>query len=47
MISRLPDCLRREFGVRGFEFLKTHDLGLGFAKPVQQVRQAPVDVVDI
>jgi hypothetical protein len=36
MISRQPDCLRREFGVRGFEFQKTHDVGLGFAKPVQR-----------
>jgi hypothetical protein len=47
MISRLPDCLRRELGVRGFDFLKAHDVGLGFVKPVQQVRQATVDVVDI
>ena len=47
MITRLPDCLRRELGVRGFEFLKAHDVGLGFAKPVQQVRQATVDVVDV
>ena len=47
MIARLPNCLRRELGVRGFKLLKTHDVGLGFAKPVQQVRQATVDVVDI
>ena len=47
MIARLPDCLRREFAVRGFELLKAHDVGLSFAKPVQQVRQAAVDVVDI
>ena len=47
MIARLPDCLRRELGVRGFELLKAHDVGLGFAEPVQQVRQATVDVVDI
>ena len=47
MIARLPDCLRRKLGVRGFELLKAHDVGLGFAKPVQQVRQATVDVVDI
>jgi hypothetical protein len=47
MITRLPDCLRRKLGVRGFEFLKAHDVGLGFAKPVQQVRQSAVDVVDI
>jgi hypothetical protein len=47
MIARLPDCLRRELGVRGFELLKAHDVGLGFAEPVQQVRQATIDVVDI
>src|SRR3984957_7183081 len=47
MIARLPDCLRWELGVRGFELLKAHDVGLGFAEPVQQVRQATVDVVDI
>jgi hypothetical protein len=47
MITRLPDCLRRELGVRGFELLKAHDVGLGFAKPVEQVRQTAVDVVDI
>ena len=47
MITRLPDCLRRKLGVPGFEFLKAHDVGLGFAEPVQQVRQATIDVVDI
>jgi hypothetical protein len=47
MIARLPDCLRRELGVHGFELLKAYDVGLGFAEPVQQVRQATVDVVDI
>jgi hypothetical protein len=47
MIARLPDCLRWELGVRGFELLKAHDVGLSFAKPVQQVCQATVDVVDI
>jgi hypothetical protein len=47
MIARLPDCLRWELGVRGFDFLKAHDVGLSFAKPVEQVRQATVDVVDI
>jgi hypothetical protein len=47
MITRLPERLRRELGVRGFELLKAHDVGLGFAKPVQQVRQATVDVVDV
>jgi hypothetical protein len=40
MIPRLPDCLRRKLGVRGFELLKAHDVGLGFTEPVQQVRQA-------
>ena len=44
MISRLPGCLRREFGVRNFEFQKTNDVGLGFSKPVRQVPQATVDV---
>jgi hypothetical protein len=47
MIARLPDCLRRELGVRGFDFLKAHDVGLSLAKPVEQIRQATVDVVDI
>src|SRR3984957_17841054 len=47
MIARLADCLRWELGVRGFDFLKAHDVGLSFAKPVEQVRQATVDVVDI
>jgi hypothetical protein len=27
MISCLPDCLRWELAVRGFEFLKAHDVG--------------------
>jgi hypothetical protein len=47
MITRLPDCLRWELGVRGFELLKAHDVGFGFAEPVHEVRQATVDVVDI
>jgi hypothetical protein len=47
MISRLPDCFRRKLAVCDFEFLKAHDVGLGFAKPVQQVAQTTVDVVDI
>jgi hypothetical protein len=47
MITRLPDCLGRELGVRGFELLKAHNVGLGFAEPVHEVRQATVDVVDI
>src|SRR6202030_3564766 len=47
MIARLPDCLRRELGVRSFDSLKAHDVGLSVAKPVEQVRQATVDVVDI
>jgi hypothetical protein len=36
-----------ELGIRSFDFLKTHDIGPGFAKPIQQARQATVDVVDI
>src|SRR6202042_3107643 len=47
MIARLPDCLRRKLGVRGFVLLKADDVGLGFAEPVQQVRQGTIDVVDI
>jgi hypothetical protein len=47
MISCLLDCLRRKLGVRGFELLKAHDVGLGFAKPADQVRQATIDVVDV
>ena len=47
MITGLPDCVRRELGVGGFEFLKAHDVGLGFSKPAEQVRQATVDVVDV
>jgi hypothetical protein len=42
MISRLPDCFRRKLAVCDFEFLKAHDVGLGFAKPVQQVAQTTV-----
>jgi hypothetical protein len=29
------------------EFLKAHDVGLSFAEPGEQVRQATVDVIDI
>ena len=47
MITRLPDCLRRKLGVRGFEFLKADDVGLIFSNPAEQVRQATVDVVDL
>ena len=47
LIARLPDCLRRELGVRGFEFLKTHDVGLGFTEPRQKVAQATIDVVNV
>jgi hypothetical protein len=47
MIARLPDCLRRKLGVRGFELLKADNVGLGFAEPVHEVRQATVDIVDI
>jgi hypothetical protein len=35
MITRLPDCLRRKL-VRRLGFLQTDNVGLGFAKPVQQ-----------
>ena len=41
-ITGLPDYVCRELGVCGFEFLKTHDVGLGFAKPMEQVRKATV-----
>ena len=47
MIARLADCLRRKLDVLGFELLKADDGGLSFAEPVQQVRQATIDVVDI
>jgi hypothetical protein len=47
MITRPPDYFRWEIGVRGFEFLKAHNVGLGLAEPVQQVAQAPIDVVDV
>jgi hypothetical protein len=47
VITGLPDCVRRELRVGGFELLKTHDVGLGFSKPAQQVSQATVDVVDV
>jgi hypothetical protein len=47
MITGRPDYVRWEFGVRGFEFLKAHDVGLGFAEPAEQVRQATVDAVDV
>jgi hypothetical protein len=40
MIAGLPDCLRRKFRVGGLELLKADDVGLGFAKPVQKVRQS-------
>jgi hypothetical protein len=47
VITGLPDCLRRELGVCGFELLKAHDVGLGFAEPVQKVAQAMIDVVNV
>jgi hypothetical protein len=47
MITRLPNCLRREPGVQGLGLLEADDVRLGFAKPAQQVRQAPFDVVDV
>jgi hypothetical protein len=47
MIAGLPDYLRWELGVWGFEFLKTHDVGFGLSKPMERVSQATVDVVDV
>ena len=47
VIAGLPDCVRRELGVGGFEFLKAHDVRLGLSKPAEQVRQATGDVVDV
>jgi hypothetical protein len=47
VITRLPDCVRRELGVSSFEFLKAHDVGLGFSKSAEQVRQAAINVVDV
>jgi hypothetical protein len=47
MIVRLPDCLRRKVGVRSLQFLKADNVGFRFAKPVKQIRQAAVDVVDV
>jgi hypothetical protein len=47
VIAGLPDCVRRELGVCRFEFLKAHDVGRGFSKPVEQVSQATVDDVDV
>jgi hypothetical protein len=35
VITGLPDYLRRELGVWGFEFLKTHDVGFGLSKPTE------------
>jgi hypothetical protein len=46
MIARLPDCFRRELSVCSRQFLKA-DRGFRFAKPVKQVGQAAVDVVDV
>jgi hypothetical protein len=40
VITGLPDCVRRKLGAWGFKFLKAHDVGLDFAKPVQKVRQS-------
>ena len=40
-------CLARPQNVCTTTLLKTHNVGLGFAEPVQQVRQATVDVVDV
>jgi hypothetical protein len=47
MVPGLPDYLRRKFHASGLELLKADDVGLGFAKPAEQVRQATVDVVDV
>ena len=47
VITGLPDCVGRELGVGGFEFLKAHDVWLSLSKPMEQVRQATVDVVDV
>ena len=37
VIARLPDCFRRELGVRSLQFLKADSVGFRFAKPVKQV----------
>ena len=47
LIARLPDCFRWELGVRSLQFLEANRVGFRFAKPVQQVGQASVDVVDV
>jgi hypothetical protein len=47
VITGLPDCVGRKLGVSGFEFLETHDVRLGLSKPMEQVRQAAVDVLDV
>jgi hypothetical protein len=47
VISRLPDCPRWKLSVRRLQFLKTDDVGFGFAEPVKQVREAAMDIVNV
>lgn len=47
MIPRLPDCFRRKVDIRRLEFLKANNVGFCSAKPVKEVRQTAIDVVDI
>jgi hypothetical protein len=37
MTTGPTDRLRRELAVRGFEFLKAHDVGFGFAKAASRL----------
>jgi hypothetical protein len=47
MIPRLPDRFRRKVDIRRLEFLKANNVAFCSAKPVKEVRQTAIDVVDI
>jgi hypothetical protein len=41
------DGINRKISVGRFQFLQSDDVRLRGAQPSQQVRQAPVDIVDV
>ena len=47
VVTRLSDGVLRKLLVGCFEFLQTDDVGPCGSQPGQQVRQSPVDVVDV
>jgi hypothetical protein len=47
VIARLADGIGGKFRVGGFELLQAGDVGPRRLEPLQQVRQPPLDVVDV